>query len=364
MPFQVLRDQLLLHPAGALLPAGAVLPAGAPLPAGALLPAGAPLPTSWPRLGRGGASFSDDVTRPDGGRLGVRVRLTDREGGGYCVDLRDSDERDPSGRFGVARARTHAACVLALAHALGEAPGRAWLERLEILCERETWVGLDDDAGHDPAAIAHGMARTFDAVLGALANAWPGRVGAGSCSLGAVVELRTLDAEDGGAAVMLTEVLPGGEGGRPDRPASSAWSGPILASPWPNTPELAGVTLEAALREGSGGDGKHRGGEGVVRRYLVHEGVQRPLLACVAFDRVRNPPHGIDRAGPPLGTEVWLRASAAGRPRAVEPWSLVELGPGSCLEVLTCGGAGWGFPGYGDIDWDPSEWFGGKPKTA
>lgn len=308
----------------------------------------------WPAIGRGGASFSDDIAQPGGGRLGVRVRLTDREGdGGYCIDLRDSDEADALGRFGLARERTLTACLLALGHGFGEAPSRAWGDRITLLTDAGTWVDTDD-RGCDPAAIAMGMARTFDAVLGALANAWPGRVGAGSCSLGAVVELR------GGEEVLLTEVLPGGEGGRPDRPGASAWTGPILASAWDRTPAIDGVTIEGTPREGSGGGGKHSGGDGVIRRY----GVERPLLARLAFDRVHNPPHGIDRAGPPLGTEVWLHLPQAERPRAVEPWTIVELPAGAHLEVFTCGGAGWGFPGYGDIVWDPSEWFGGMPKSS
>ena len=306
-------------------------------------------------------SFSDDLLRPGGGRLGVRVRITDRDGGGYCIDLRDSDERDASGRFALCRERTQLACLLALGHALDEAPGQAWSERVELLTEPGTWVDADDGAC-DPAAIAFGMARTFDAVLGALGNAWPGRVGAGSCSLGAVVELRAGDPASDPASeeVLLTEVLAGGEGGQPDRRGISAWPSPILASTSETSPTLEGLALEDTLRDGSGGDGKHRGGDGVIRRYHA----RRAIRAIVAFDRTSNPPHGIDRAGPPLGTEAWLHLPDTDRRRAVEPWTLVELPAGASLEVLTCGGAGWGFPGYGDIEWDPSEWFGGKPKTG
>jgi N-methylhydantoinase B len=325
-----------------------------------VLPRGSEPPAPWPAVGPGGASFSDDIALPGGGgRLGVRVRITDREGGGYCIDLRDSDEADRSGRFGLSHGRVRTACLLAIGHALGQPASEGGAARIELLTDSGTWIGIDDDHGCDPAAIALGMARTFDAVLGALANAWPGRVGAGSCSLGAVVELR---AGEPGAdhERLLTEVLPGGEGGRPDRPGASAWAGPILASAWDPTPTIDGVTIEGVLREGSGGDGKRRGGEGVIRRYRV----QRPLLAELAFDRVQNPPHGIDRAGPPLGTEAWLYLPNAARPRAVEPWTTVELAPGARLEILTCGGAGWGFPGYGEIEWDPSEWFGGKPKSS
>lgn len=316
------------------------------------LPRGGEPQSPWPRVGRGGVSFSDDLLLPGGERLGVRVRVTDREGGGYCIDLRDSDAAE--GRFALDRAQALTACLLALGHALGEAPTLGWAAQVELLTDRCTWIGTDAQAA-DPAAIAFGMARTADALLGALANAWPGRVGAGSCSLGAIVEL--LDGE----RVVLTEVLPGGEGGRPDRVGADAWSGLVLPSQWPELPTpVEGLEIEGELRQGSGGGGKHAGGCGVIRRYRA----ARPLLARLAFDRTRNPPHGIDRAGPPEGTEAWLHLPGSERPRALDPWSVVDLPAGAMLEIRTCGGAGWGFPGYGEITWDPSEWFGGQAKGS
>lgn len=306
---------------------------------------------SWPRIGRGGNSFSDDLALPDGRRLGVRVRITDRPSSGYEIDLRDCDD-DPTGRFGLSEERARVAALLAIADALGSEAHAGWAERIDLLTERGTFIGADepDDAG----AVALAMARVYDAVLGALGMAWPGRVGAGSCSLGAAVELRASD------EVLLTEVLPGGEGGRPDRAGASAWAGPILRADWPATPTLDGVVIEGQLREGSGGMGKRYGGDGVIRRYRA----QRPLLARLAFDRVSNPPHGIDRAGPPRGTEVTVHLPGVERARPVEPFTTLELPTGATLVVETCGGAGWGFPGYGEIEWDPGEWFGSKPKGS
>ncbi len=314
----------------------------------ASLPPEAP-PARWPRVGRGGVSFSDDLLTPHG-RVGVRVRITDRDDGGYCIDLRDSDPADA--RFALSEPRATTACVLALGHALGLPPGAQWARALTLLTDPSTFIGTDE-GGTDPAALAMAMARTIDAVLGALANAWPGKVGAGSCTLGAVVEL--LDDRQ----PLLTEVLPGGEGGRPDRPGADAWPSLVLPGSWPQVPTMDGVAIDGMLRESSGGVGKHAGGNGVERRYVV----QRELRARVAFDRVSNPPHGIDRAGPPLGTEVLVHEPGDDRGRAISPWETVSLSSGARLTVRTCGGAGWGFPGYGDIEFDPTEWFGSKKKT-
>ena len=91
---------------------------------------------------------------------------------------------------------------------------------------------------------------------------------------------------------------------------------------------------------------------------------ERPLLARLAFDRTTNPPHGVDRAGPPEGTEATLKRPTDAEARPVQPWAELPLPAGSVLEVRTCGGAGWGFPGYGDIEWDPGDWFGSKPKGS
>jgi len=37
------------------------------------------------------------------------------------------------------------------------------------------------------------------------------------------------------------------------------------------------------------------------------------------------------------------------------PWSAFDLFVGDELRVETCGGAGHGFPGYGEIEFDPGE---------
>lgn len=288
-------------------------------------------------VGRGGCSFSDDLVLPAGaGRIAVRARITDRDGGGWIVDLRDSDppRGTPAFALGVESATT--ATAIAFGAALGhDAPVPT--SSLDLLVDDETWIGAKD--ADDPAVVAFGMARVFDAVSGALANAWPGRVGAGACSLGAVV---SIDSEGEG----VLEVLPGGEGATPDRAGRDAWSGPIVATRTCEAPPTW-LAIEHALREGSGGVGARKGGEGVRRTYRV----AREAVARVAIDRLDNPPHGIDRAGPPTGARLSLRLAGGGAV-AVRPWARVELPRGSTLVVETCGGAGHGFPGWGDIEWD------------
>lgn len=262
------------------------------------------------------------------------------------MDLRDSASATPDDALTVDETQARVAVTIAVAHALDLQPTEALADRLELECDPSSMVGAR--VSDDPAATALVMARIFDAVCGALAQAWPGRVGAGSCSLGALVQL-----DD------RMEVVPGGEGGSSGRPGRSGWSSPIVETrrlgselecpPW--------LEVEGHEREGSGGVGARNGGNGTVRRYRV----SRPTPIRVCFDRTTNPPHGIDRAGPPQGSLARIE-DEAGNARPLRPWEVARLHPSERLIVETCGGAGHGFPGYGDIEWDPSEWFGSTQK--
>ena len=321
MPFQAL---------GPLLPTLAGLPHGDdPLPS---------LPSA--RL----ASFGDDIVTPTG-RLSVRavVRGTPER---LSVDFSDSDP--PRDGFGLTLDDARLACILALSTALDVQPDRRWLERLQVQTLAGSWVG--DATPDDPARRAMGLARAFDAVLGALAGSWPSRVASGSTTVGAMVELRCGDA-------VLCEAIAGGEGATPSRDGRAGWSSPVLApvsapgfTPW--------LAVTERTRSRSGGGGARRGGDGVQRQYQVAQDV----VATVALDRIRNPPHGIDRAGPPLPAYAEL-VEPDGTRVAVQPWVATPMSAGSTLDIATAGGAGHGFGGYGEIEFDPSDWFGSSSDT-
>ena len=288
------------------------------------------------------AVFTDDLEPEPGVRLHLRTIIRDRGEGGYIVDLSETTPLHPAWRrFALRPQRIATATVLALAHALELQPTSALLEQVELVPPDPSWVAPDE--GDDPAATAMAMARLYDTLTGALGQVWPDRVGAGSCTLGAVVELDDTQHT-------FTEVLAGGEGARADRAGRDAWPGPILPA---RTHGSRIETMKRVLepRPNSGGGGARHGGNGLRCSYRC----DHPLTVRLAFDRVDNPPHGIDRAGPPLGTDARIEGPAGSR--GVRPWVEERLEPGEQLIVQTCGGAGHGFPGYGDIRWDPSEWF-------
>ena len=86
------------------------------------------------------------------------------------------------------------------------------------------------------------------------------------------------------------------------------------------------------LRLGSGGEGRHRGGDGVVRELEVLEACRASILS----ERRANAPAGAEGGGPAepgrnLLNGCELPAKAA-----------IDLVPGDILRIETPGGGGWG----------------------
>ena len=93
------------------------------------------------------------------------------------------------------------------------------------------------------------------------------------------------------------------------------------------------------LREGTGGAGRHPGGDGLLREYRFHD---RATVTLVT-ERRRFAPWGLaggdDGA---CGRNTLLRAN--GTTEGLAARTQVEVGPGDRLRVETPGGGGWGSP--------------------
>jgi N-methylhydantoinase B len=133
------------------------------------------------------------------------------------------------------------------------------------------------------------------------------------------------------------ETLGGGQGACPDADGPSGVH--VAMSNTLNTPvealelEFPLRVIEYAIRRGSGGDGAHRGGDGVVREV---EALQDGLTYSLLTERRRNPPRGAGGGGD--GEPG--RNLVDGQP--VEPKALGELQAGQRLRLETPGGGGHG----------------------
>ncbi|MBU4435552.1 MAG: hydantoinase B/oxoprolinase family protein [Alphaproteobacteria bacterium] len=100
------------------------------------------------------------------------------------------------------------------------------------------------------------------------------------------------------------------------------------------------VLVEAfSIRHGSGGAGRHHGGDGVVRKIRFRE----PMTATLLSNRRRVPPFGLEGGAPgALGKARVERAD--GRVQAMGATDLVEVEAGDAIVIETPGGGGWGAP--------------------
>ncbi len=195
-----------------------------------------------------------------------------------------------------------------------------------------------------PAAVAGGNVETsqriVDVLLRALAQAVPDRVPAGSSGTMNNLTIGGIDRRSG-EPFAYYETVAGGMGARPDRAGVSGVHTHMTNSL--NTPAEA---LEYAyplrvtrysLRRGSGGNGKFRGGDGIVREVELLSDAEVTLLA----DRRTRGPYGLQQG----------KDGAAGRTEIIRCDGSREQLPGKCsvrlkkgdrVRVESPGGGGWG----------------------
>ena len=179
---------------------------------------------------------------------------------------------------------------------------------------------------HAPAAVAAGnvetSSRVADLVLAAFGRA---------CGQGTMNNL-TLGNDD----FTYYETLGGGQGACPDADGPSAVH--VAMSNTLNTPiealelEFPLRAVEYSVRRGSGGDGRRRGGDGVVREVEALDGMRYSLIT----ERRRHPPPGAEGGS----------AGATGRNllngEQLPPKASGTLAAGDRLRIETPGGGGHG----------------------
>ena len=206
---------------------------------------------------------------------------------------------------------------------------------LELVAEEGSLV-----AARAPAAVAAGNVETSqriaDVLLGALAQAAPARVPAAS-------QGTMNNCLIGNDRFAYYETVAGGQGARPRRDGQSGIQTGMTNTK--NTPRESIEThypirvLRTTLRQGSGGDGQYRGGEGIQRVLAFDEEATVSLMG----DRRRHRPWGLAGGGDGASGEDWLVRAGGSRER-LPGKTTFEVGPGDRLLILTPGGGGWGRP--------------------
>jgi 5-oxoprolinase (ATP-hydrolysing) len=137
------------------------------------------------------------------------------------------------------------------------------------------------------------------------------------------------------------ETICGGSGAGPDFDGTDAVQTHMTNSRLTDPEVLEArypVLVEAfSIRRGSGGEGTHRGGDGVVRKI----GFREPMTVTLLSNRRRVPPFGLEGGRPgALGAARVERADGGVQPMAAT--DLVRVGAGDAIVIETPGGGGWG----------------------
>jgi 5-oxoprolinase (ATP-hydrolysing) len=183
-----------------------------------------------------------------------------------------------------------------------------------------------------PAAVAAGNVETSQCIVDALYGA----LGVLAASQGTMNNLTF-----GDARLQYYETIAGGAGAGPDFDGCDAvqthMTNSRLTDPEILESEFPVLVREFAVRRGSGGIGRHHGGDGIVRRLEFRSVFSGALLA----NHRRIAPFGVAGGHSAARGEAMIRR-AGGAVERIGATAHFEVAPGDELTVLTPGGGGFG----------------------
>jgi len=293
-------------------------------------------------LPRGVYHFEDELEAPvAGGERNVRIRLRLATRANELVfDFRATDP-ETTGSVNTVRAVTLSAVfyVMRLLLPPGTPTNDGVMRCVRVLTTPKTVI----DARY-PAAVAAGNVETsqrlVDVALGALAQVLPDRIPAASA--GTMSNLTFGNAGRSGTSFAYYETIAGGAGASASGPGQHAVQTHMTNTR--NTPIEALEThypvrvVSYTVRRGSGGAGRHAGGDGVVRRLRF----LAPVRVGWVAERQSAGPWGLAGGEPGQPGRAFYRAAGERRNTRLAGKAGVELAAGSELEVRTPGGGGFG----------------------
>lgn len=274
-------------------------------------------------------------------RIAVKITFARQKNrGSVTVDFTGTDPQ-VAGSTNAVEAITYSACFYIFRCLLAEdVPATAGLMRpVKLVAPSGTVVNA-----RPPAAVAGGNVETsqriVDVLLRALSHVLPERIPAASSGTMNNLTIGGIDPRTG-EPFAYYETVAGGSGGNCLREGASGIHTHMTNSL--NTPAEA---LEYAypfritryrLRRGSGGAGKHRGGDGIEREIEVLTDAQVTLLS----ERRVVAPYGLNKGSTgTVGRAVIT--DLEGRERAISGKATARLKKGERIRVETPGGGGWG----------------------
>jgi N-methylhydantoinase B len=275
----------------------------------------------------------------------VKIAVTVKVLGGAAnpavtVDFTGSDPQ-VEGSVNAVEAITYSACFYVFRCLLAEdVPATAGLMRpIRVIVPEGTIVNA-----RPPAAVAGGNVETsqriVDVLLRALARAIPEKIPAAAAGTMNNLTIGGIDPRTG-KPFAYYETIAGGMGARPSKPSVSGVHTHMTNSL--NTPAEAleySYPLRVrrySLRPGSGGKGKHRGGDGIVREIEVLTDCEVTLLS----DRRSRGPWGLD-GGEPGSPGKASVVRAGGAVEEMTGKFSTRLQKGERIRIESPGGGGWG----------------------
>ena len=194
-----------------------------------------------------------------------------------------------------------------------------------------------------PAAVAGGNVETsqrvVDAVFGALAQIIPEKIQAASAGTMSNITFGGINPVTN-TEFAYYETIAGGMGGRHGKKGINAIQTHMTNTL--NTPvealerELPILINSYSVREGSGGTGKYKGGNGIVREFQFLTEAQVTIIT----ERRVNAPYGINGGGMgKKGVNFLINKNSKEQLPAKKSF---DVKPGDILRIETPGGGGWG----------------------
>ncbi len=287
--------------------------------------------------------MDDDGVTDEPRRIAVRLKI-DPDVGAIDVDFAGSSAQ-VAGAVNAVRAITLSACFYVLRCLLPEdAPATEGILRALTLHAPEGSIVN----ARPPAAVAGGnvetLQRIVDVLMRALAKAVPERVPAASAGTMSNVTIGGIDPRTG-EAFAYYETAAGGMGARPGMDGITGVHTHMTNSL--NTPVEA---LEYAYpfrvrrygyRDGSGGDGRFHGGDGLIREVELLTDSEVTLLA----DRRKFRPYGLEGGEDGAAGRASVKQAESGEEIELPGKCSRQLKKGDVLRIETPGGGGWGKTG-------------------